>query len=296
MLYLKQKSCVGIKALLINKRVQSEAKDLDKHANQEGGGKKKRLYRRWDSFLRRSVVTVSGWKGPRKMCLPYGCRRSAWGAAGASGDAIRRRRSCRPPDGSPTLGGLQQASVVRHDLVLRQVQVELESHQDGELEGYQLSAVHSEPLLQFLWGGEEQNEWCGPDTSLWFQSSSLLPQQEQRPRGSAVIGSRHKLISHILSFSFNSSEQIGPFHCCQHLSSLDHHYWQPFNFSLFFKIFKKCSCLLLNNVIYHSLTVVVSSSTEKKKNFFPEDPSSDVLEFVHIEQKCNKNNFSPEDI
>lgn len=31
----------------------------------------------------------------------------------------------RPPDGSPTLGGLQQASVVGHDLVFRQVQVEL---------------------------------------------------------------------------------------------------------------------------------------------------------------------------
>lgn len=56
----------------------------------------------------------------------------------------------RPPDGSPTLGGLQQASVVRHDLVFRQVQVELQRHKDGELEGYQLPAVHSEPLLQFL--------------------------------------------------------------------------------------------------------------------------------------------------
>lgn len=31
----------------------------------------------------------------------------------------------RPPDGSLMLGGLQQASVVGHDLVLRQVQVEL---------------------------------------------------------------------------------------------------------------------------------------------------------------------------
>lgn len=45
------------------------------------------------------------------------------------------------------LGGLQQASVVGHDLVLRQVQVELQRHQDGELEGDQLPAVHPESLL-----------------------------------------------------------------------------------------------------------------------------------------------------
>lgn len=57
----------------------------------------------------------------------------------------------RPPDGPLMLGGLQQASVVGHDLVLRQVQVELQRHQDGELEGNQLTAVHSEALLQFLW-------------------------------------------------------------------------------------------------------------------------------------------------
>lgn len=56
----------------------------------------------------------------------------------------------RPPDGSLMLGGLQQASVVGHDLVFGQVQVELQRHQDREFEGYQLSAVHSEPLLQFL--------------------------------------------------------------------------------------------------------------------------------------------------
>lgn len=55
-----------------------------------------------------------------------------------------------PPDGSPMLGGLQQASVVGHDLMLGQVQVELQCHQDRELEGYQLPAVHSEPFLQFL--------------------------------------------------------------------------------------------------------------------------------------------------
>lgn len=61
----------------------------------------------------------------------------------------------RPPDGPLMLGGLQQASVVGHDLVLRQVQVELQRHQDGELKGNQLTAVHSEALLQFLW---EENE------------------------------------------------------------------------------------------------------------------------------------------
>lgn len=40
---------------------------------------------------------------------------------------------------------------MRHDFMLGQVQVELQGHQDGKLEGYQLSAVHSELLLQFLW-------------------------------------------------------------------------------------------------------------------------------------------------
>lgn len=48
------------------------------------------------------------------------------------------------------LGGLKQSSVVGHDLVLGQVQVELQRHQDRELKGDQLPAVHSEPLLQFL--------------------------------------------------------------------------------------------------------------------------------------------------
>lgn len=57
----------------------------------------------------------------------------------------------RPPDGSLMLGCLQEASVVGHDLVLREVQAELKSHQNGELEGYQLPAVYSEPLFQFLW-------------------------------------------------------------------------------------------------------------------------------------------------
>lgn len=55
-----------------------------------------------------------------------------------------------PPDGSLMLGGQQEASVVGHDLVFGQVQVELQRHQHRELEGYQLSAVHPEPLFQFL--------------------------------------------------------------------------------------------------------------------------------------------------
>lgn len=67
------------------------------------------------------------------------------GGGGSGGEP-----GARPPDGSLMLGGLQQASVVGHDLVLWQVQVELQRHQDGELEGYELSAVHSEPLFQFL--------------------------------------------------------------------------------------------------------------------------------------------------
>lgn len=41
---------------------------------------------------------------------------------------------------------------MRHDLVLRQVKVELQRHQHGELEGDQLAPVHPKPLLQFLWG------------------------------------------------------------------------------------------------------------------------------------------------
>lgn len=61
-----------------------------------------------------------------------------------------------PPDGPLMLGGLQQASVVGHDLVLGQVQVELQRHQHGELEGNQLPPVHSEALLQFLRGGGKE--------------------------------------------------------------------------------------------------------------------------------------------
>lgn len=66
----------------------------------------------------------------------------------------------RPPDGSPTLRGLQEASVVGHDLVLRQVQVELQRHQDGELKSDELSAVHSEPFLQFLPGEKGRMRRC----------------------------------------------------------------------------------------------------------------------------------------
>lgn len=54
------------------------------------------------------------------------------------------------PDRELLLGSLQEASVVGHDLVLGQVQVELQRHQHGELEGDQLTAVHPKPLLQFL--------------------------------------------------------------------------------------------------------------------------------------------------
>lgn len=65
-----------------------------------------------------------------------GCSRSAAGGTfersdgGARGEDGHRgeqriRRRGRPPDGSLMLGGLQQASVVGHDLVLWQVQVEL---------------------------------------------------------------------------------------------------------------------------------------------------------------------------
>lgn len=74
---------------------QGDADNLDKHANLQGGGNKKLLYRRGSSFLRKSVVIVSGWRS-KEMCLPYGCRRSAGTislrSCGASGDAIRRRR------------------------------------------------------------------------------------------------------------------------------------------------------------------------------------------------------------
>lgn len=80
--------------------VQSEADDLDKHANWGGGGKKKLLYRRWSSFLWRSVVTMSGWRGPRNCAslMAAGGRRgpSAWGAAGLRGGGAIRRRRRRP--------------------------------------------------------------------------------------------------------------------------------------------------------------------------------------------------------
>ena len=59
----------------------------------------------------------------------------------------------RPP--SPrgaALGRLDEASEVGHDLVLGQMQVELQGHQHRELKGYELPAVHSELLFQFLKG------------------------------------------------------------------------------------------------------------------------------------------------
>lgn len=66
------------------------------------------------------------------------------------GGVIRRGAACPSPDGTLMLGGLQQASVVGHDLVFGQVQVELQSHQDGKLEGDQLPAVHPETLFKFI--------------------------------------------------------------------------------------------------------------------------------------------------
>lgn len=50
----------------------------------------------------------------------------------------------------PVLGALDQASVMGHDLVLRQVKGKFQGHQHWELEGDQLSSVQPELLLQFL--------------------------------------------------------------------------------------------------------------------------------------------------
>lgn len=75
------------------------------------------------------------------------------------GGAVQKeKQGGGPPDGPLMLGGLQQASVVGHDLVLGQVQVELQRNQHGELEGDQLPPVHSEALLQFLRGGGRKEE------------------------------------------------------------------------------------------------------------------------------------------
>lgn len=54
------------------------------------------------------------------------------------------------PDGGLSLGVLQEASIMGHDLVLWEVQVELQGHQNGELKGDQLTSVHPKPLLQFI--------------------------------------------------------------------------------------------------------------------------------------------------
>lgn len=162
MLYLKQKSPVGIKALLINKRGMKCTKwswRLGKHANWGGGGEKEACLQTVELFPSQVCSDYEWMERSKEMRVPPagGGQRgpSAWGCVGLLGMRSGGEAGSRPPDGSPTLGGLQQASVVRHDLVLRQVQVELQRHQDGELKGYQLSAVHSEPLLQFLWGDEE---------------------------------------------------------------------------------------------------------------------------------------------
>lgn len=102
------------------------------------------------------------------------------GAGGGSGG----EPGGRPPDGSLMLGGLQQASVVGHDLVLGQVQVELQRHEDGELEGYQLSPVHPEPLLQLLWGDRMKGFLRQTqDMSLNVHEGSLCP----APQGDASL-------------------------------------------------------------------------------------------------------------
>lgn len=79
MLYLKQKSPVGIKALSINKRddmYKVKRTTWTNMQNWRGGGKKmKLLYRRRSSFLQESVVTE--WMEVRGNVPPYGCRRSA---------------------------------------------------------------------------------------------------------------------------------------------------------------------------------------------------------------------------
>lgn len=79
------------------------------------------------------------------------------------------------PDGSPTLRGLHQASVVGHDLVLRQVQVELQGYQDGELERDQLPAVHSEPFLQFLPGEGKKKKPQRMRRHMFHNDSSATP-------------------------------------------------------------------------------------------------------------------------
>lgn len=63
---------------------------------------------------------------------------------------IRRGVESPTPDVTLMLGGLQQPSVVRHDLVFGQVQVELQSHQDWKLEGDQLPAVYPKTLFKFI--------------------------------------------------------------------------------------------------------------------------------------------------
>lgn len=45
---------------------------------------------------------------------------------------------------------LHQAPVMWQDLTLREIQRHLQSHQDGELKGYQLFPADSESLLQLL--------------------------------------------------------------------------------------------------------------------------------------------------
>lgn len=69
---------------------------------------------------------------------------------------MQRSGELDSPDGWLSLGVLQEASIMGHDLMLWEVQVKLQGHQNGELEGDQLSAVHPKPLLQFLDGKRSQ--------------------------------------------------------------------------------------------------------------------------------------------
>lgn len=113
---------------------------------------------------------TSAWSGSSPGLGMDAVRSVGLGVGGSGGEP-----GSRPPDGSLMLGGLQQASVVGHDLVLGQVQVELQRHEDGELEGYQLSPVHSEPLLQFLWGHRMKGFYGTYKMSLNVHEGSLCP-------------------------------------------------------------------------------------------------------------------------
>lgn len=54
------------------------------------------------------------------------------------------------PPRRPVLGALDQASVVGHDFVLRQMKGKFQGHQHRELKGNQFSSIQPELLLQLL--------------------------------------------------------------------------------------------------------------------------------------------------